>query len=77
VVKIHLLFLIKNGTFDCYALGKKKQNTKAQRMKLQYDLVVSEDQTRRFWSAECRLRRGRSAHAAWSLLPISSTIWVN
>lgn len=39
VVKIHLLFLIKNMTFDCYALGK---NTKAQRIKLKYNIVVSE-----------------------------------
>lgn len=26
MVKIHLLFLIKMMTFDCYALGKEKNN---------------------------------------------------
>lgn len=63
-VKIRLLFLIKNMTFDCYALGK---NTKAQRIKLNYNIVASEQETQRFWFAEDRLRRGQSSHAVWSL----------
>lgn len=82
VVKIHWLFLIKDTTFDCYALGnkqtKKPQNTKARRTRLKYNTVICKEETQRvgLW----RMASAQGGHHTWfgRCLPISSeTIWVN